>query len=73
MITVYATDVRAATFQLSKLKIRKENMEMIRDLGTYPCKANGQLFDGPICYVYMLSGRGVFISGTSAELEARSA
>ena len=73
MITVQATRVLTNPCVLNKLKIRAENMEIMQDLGIRRCKADGGMFDGPICRVVMTSGRVLFINATSAELEARSA
>ena len=73
MITVQATGVLTIVFQLEEMKIRKDSMESIKFLGTKQCRANGAMFDGPICYVVMTSGRDLYINATSEELEARSA
>ena len=81
MITVHATRIQNIPYPLEKIKIRKESMEIMQDLGTYACKASttdfhvakGTIFDGPICRVVMTSGRVLYINATSEELEARSA
>jgi len=73
MITVEADRIQGSPYNLTKLKIRKENMEIMQDLGSYPCLSGDESFDGPICRVVMTSGRVLFINATSEELEARSA
>ncbi len=79
MITVHATRVLTDPCLLEKIKIRKESMEIMQDLGVRSCKAENAsytgdpVFAGPICRVVMTSGRVLFINATSEELEARSA
>ena len=79
MITVQATRNQTEPFRLEKLKIRKESMEIMQDLGSHTCRIYEDRlglqdpFDGPICRVVMTSGRVLFINATCEELEARSA
>ena len=73
MITVHASKIEGAPYYLTEIKIQKTNIEIMEDLGTYPCESDGRKYDGPICAVGMISGRVLFINATSEELEARSA
>jgi len=79
MITVHAGRIEGPPYRLTKIKIRKESMEIMQDLGSYPCEredfgsSDERKFDGPICRVVMTSGRVLFINATSEELEGRSA
>jgi len=72
MITVHATRLQADPFRLEQIKIRKESIEIMQDLGSCSCATGSEPFDGPICRVIMTSGRVLYINATSAELEAQS-